>query len=69
MSRGIIIFAQNNEYINYAEQACACAGYARRNLSLFDEVCLITNSETLQSEEKLINEYFDNVIVSDNFQY
>jgi len=68
MSRGIIIFAQNNEYINYAEQACACAGYARRNLSLFDEVCLITNSETLQSEEKLINEYFDNVIVSDNFQ-
>lgn len=68
MSRGIIIFAQNNEYINYAEQACACAGYARRNLSLFDEVCLITNSETLLSEEKLINEYFDNVIVSDNFQ-
>lgn len=68
MSRGIIIFAQNNEYINYAEQACACAGYARRNLSLFDEVCLITNSDTLQSEEKLINEYFDNVIVSDNFQ-
>lgn len=68
MSRGIVIFAQNNEYINYAEQACACAGYARRNLSLFDEVCLITNSETLQSEEKLINEYFDNVIVSDNFQ-
>lgn len=68
MSRGIIIFAQNNEYINYAEQACACAGYARRNLSLFDEICLVTNSETLQSEEKLINEYFDNVIVSDNFQ-
>ena len=68
MSRGIIIFAQNNEYINYAEQACACAGYARRNLSLFDEVCLITNPDTLQSEEKLINEYFDNVIVSDNFQ-
>jgi hypothetical protein len=68
MSRGIIIFAQNNEYINYAEQACACAGYARKNLSLFDEICLITNTETLKSNKKLINKYFDNVIVSDSFQ-
>ena len=68
MSRGIIIFAQNNEYINYAEQACACAGYARRNLSLFDEICLITNTETLAPNETLINEYFDRVIISDNFQ-
>jgi hypothetical protein len=68
MSRGIIIFAQNNEYVNYAEQACACAGYARKNLSLFDEICLITNTETLKSNKKLINKYFDNVIVSDSFQ-
>jgi len=68
MSKGIIIFAQNNEYINYAEQACACAGYARKNLSLFDEICLITNTETLKSNKKLINEYFDKVIVSDSFQ-
>ena len=68
MSRGIIIFAQNNEYINYAEQACACAGYARRSLSLFDEICLITNTETLAPNETLINEYFDRVIISDNFQ-
>ena len=37
MSKGIIIFAQNNEYVDYAQQACACAGYARKNLSLFDE--------------------------------
>ena len=68
MSKGIIIFAQNNEYINYAEQACACAGYARKNLSLFDEICLITNTETLKPNKKLINKYFDNVIVSDSFQ-
>ena len=68
MSKGIIIFAQNNEYINYAEQACACAGYARKNLSLFDEICLITNTETLESNETLINEYFDRVIVNDRFQ-
>ena len=68
MSKGIIIFAQNNEYVNYAEQACACAGYARKSLSLFDEICLITNAETLESNETLINEYFDRVIVSDSFQ-
>ena len=68
MSKGIIIFAQNNEYVNYAEQACACAGYARKNLSLFDEICLITNTETLKSNKKLINKYFDKVIVSDSFQ-
>ena len=68
MSRGIIIFAQNNEYVNYAETACACAGYARKNLSLFDEICLITNAETLESNETLINEYFDRVIVSSIFQ-
>ena len=68
MSRGIIIFAQNNEYVNYAETACACAGYARKNLSLFDEICLITNTETLESNETLINEYFDRVIVSSIFQ-
>ena len=68
MSRGIIIFAQNNEYLNYAEQASACAGYARKNLSLFDEICLITNTETLESNETLINEYFDRVIISDTFQ-
>ena len=68
MSKGIIIFAQNNEYVNYAEQACACAGYARKNLSLFDEICLITNAETLESNETLIDKYFDRVIVSDSFQ-
>ena len=48
MSKGIIIFAQNNEYVDYAKQACACAGYARKNLSLFDEICLITNTFEFQ---------------------
>ena len=68
MSKGIIIFAQNNEYVNYAETACACAGFARKNLSLFDEICLITNTETLEQNETLINEYFDRIIVTDSFQ-
>jgi len=68
MSRGIIVFAQNNGYVNYAKQACACAGYVRKHLSLYDEICLVTNTETLESEKKLIDEYFDNVMVSDTFQ-
>ena len=68
MSKGIIIFAQNNEYVNYAETACACAGLARKNLSLFDEICLITNTETLEQNETLINEYFDRIIVTNSFQ-
>ena len=68
MSRGIIVFAQNNGYVNYAKQACACAGYVRKHLSLYDEICLVTNTETLESEKKLIDEFFDNVIVSDTFQ-
>ena len=68
MSRGIIVFAQNNGYVNYAKQACACAGYVRKHLSLYDEICLVTNTETLESEKNLIDEYFDNVIVSDTFQ-
>ena len=68
MSKGIIIFAQNNEYVDYAQQACACAGYARKNMSLFDEICLVTNTETLEASTDLINEYFDNIIVTDAFQ-
>ena len=68
MSKGIIIFAQNNEYVDYAQQACACAGYARKNLSLVDEICLVTNTETLESNKDLIDEYFDNIIVTDTFQ-
>ena len=68
MSKGIIIFALNNVYVDYASQACACAGFARKNLSLFDEICLITNTETLVSNAEKINEYFDKVIISDTFQ-
>ncbi len=68
MSKGIIIFAQNNDYINYGKTACACAGFVRKNMSKFDEICLVTDEYTLKSDEKLINEYFDRVIVSESSQ-
>ena len=38
MSKGIIFFAQNNNYVDYVKIACASAGYARRSLSGFDEL-------------------------------
>ena len=32
------------------------------------KICLVTNTETLESNKDLIDEYFDNVIVTDSFQ-
>jgi len=59
---GIIIFSHNNEYIDYIKIACASAGYVRRNLSGFDEICLVTDVESLSGNEELVNAYFDRVI-------
>jgi hypothetical protein len=59
---GIIIFSHNNGYIDYVKIACASAGYARRNLSGFDEICLITDDESLSDNQELVDMYFDRVI-------
>ncbi|MDA8882833.1 hypothetical protein N9I00_00335 [bacterium] len=59
---GIIIFSHNNGYIDYVKIACASAGYARRNLSGFDEICLITDEESLSDNKELVDMYFDRVI-------
>jgi len=63
MTKGIVIFAQNNDYVDYVKIACACAGYARRNLSGFDEICLITDVESSNSNTQLVNKSFDRKIV------
>ena len=60
---GIIIFSHNNNYIDYIKIACASAGYARRNLSGFHEICLVTDSESLSDNEELVNMYFDRTII------
>lgn len=68
MSKGIIIFARNNDYLNYIQIACASAGFVRKNLSNFDELCLVTDSESKNENIELIEKYFDRVIVSEDFQ-
>ncbi len=65
MSKGIIIFASNNGLIDYIKIACASSGYARKNLSGFDEICLITDKDSLKNNKRLIEKYFDKIIVQD----
>lgn len=66
--RGIIIFARNNGYVDYIKIACAAAGFARKNLSGFDEVCLIADKISLDEHPGLVNKYFDRTIVSNDYQ-
>ena len=65
MSKGIIIFASNNGLIDYIKIACASSGFARKNLSGFDEICLITDSFSLKNNKELIEKYFDRTIIQD----
>lgn len=62
MTKGIIIFARNNENYNYAEMAVVCAGFARKNLKKFDEICLITDTSTYYGNKDIIDAAFDRVI-------
>ncbi len=63
MSKGIVIFAQNNGYVEYVQIACASAGYARKSLSGFDEICLITDKKSLENDKELVDRYFDRTII------
>jgi len=67
MSKGIIIFASDNGFIDYIKIACASAGFARKNLSGFDEICLITDEKSISEKEthELVEKYFDRVIFQD----
>lgn len=61
--KGIILFAKNNGHIDYIKIACFCAKQIRKNMSGFDEICLITDSE---SNDDTVTECFDRVILDDN---
>ena len=53
MSKGIIIFASNNGFIDYIKIACASAGFGpEKNLSGFDEICLITDEKSISKRER-----------------
>lgn len=60
--KGIVIFARDNEQFSYSQMACLCAAMARKHLSGFDEICLITDDDTLDKNKKDIDSAFDRVI-------
>lgn len=66
MTKGILIFAKNNENFNYAEMACIAAGFARKNLTKFDEICLVTDQSTYSANTDIIDAAFDRVIKQDD---
>lgn len=66
MTKGILIFAKNNENFNYAQMACVAAGFARKNLSKFDEICLVTDHSTYSTNADIIDTAFDRVIKQDD---
>jgi hypothetical protein len=63
--RGIIILARDNENFSYAEIASMSAAYARKHLSKFDEICLITDQITYDKKHKVIEGSFDRIIIDD----
>lgn len=65
MTKGIIIFARNNENYNYAKMAVVCAGFVRKNLKKFDEICLVTDEFTYSTNKDIIDSVFDRVIEQD----
>jgi len=65
MSKGIIILANNTPEIDYSSIACLCSDFIRHNLSKFDEIALITDTETYTTNRILIDKKFDRVIIDD----
>lgn len=64
--KGIIILARDNDQFSYAKIACVSAAFARKNLSKFDELCIITDKSTYAKNSELIDKNFDRVIVEDD---
>ena len=62
MTKGVLIFARNNHTYDYAKIACICAKMARLHLTGADEICLVSDDESYQSQKELIDESFDRII-------
>lgn len=62
MTKGVLIFARNNHTYDYAKIACICAKMARLHLKGADEICLVSDDESYQSQKELIDESFDRII-------
>lgn len=68
MSKGVLMYAHNNEEIDYFRIACANSLMVRKNLNV--PVTVVTDTDTLSASTsilgvKFINECFENVITVD----
>lgn len=68
MSQGVLLFAHNNQEIDYGLQAIICAKFIKKNLSV--PVSIVTDQGTidwLDSANRDYKEIFDQIIISEKF--
>jgi hypothetical protein len=63
MSRGILIYAHNNETLDYVSLACASAKLATTHLGY--PVTLVTDSTSISTTKSTYSKYFESVILVD----
>ena len=60
MSRGILIYAHNNETLDYVSLACASAKLASTHLGY--PVTLVSDNESINSTSSSYSKYFETVL-------
>jgi len=66
-SKGILLFAHNNQEIDYITMASVCARFAKKNLGV--PVTVVTDSSSVKwafSQDPKIMEAFDNFVLTDD---
>lgn len=68
MSKGILVFAHNNEQIDYGKMAYITAKFAKKNLNV--PISLVTNKGTLEwmkdNDNLEVDSVFDKIILTNN---
>lgn len=64
MSKGIIILANNTSEFDYSSIAGICSDFIRGNLTQFDEIAIMTDTSTYNSNKSEIDSKFDRVIIT-----
>lgn len=60
MSKGVLLFAHNNDTVDYVQQAVFCAKRVKRFLNL--PVTLVTDKQSVTNFPFDINKYIDNIV-------
>lgn len=63
MSKGVLLFAHNNDTVDYLQQAVFCAKRVKRFLNL--PVTLVTDKQSVDTFPFDINKYIDNIVYQD----